>query len=78
MLVVKSRVEAIYEGGVFRPVDPPGLSEGERVSLTVERVAAADPETILGLAGQVYAGLSAQDVDEVEAHARRRSLFDAS
>ena len=35
-------VEAIFENGVFRPLKPVGLAEGERVKITVvER--AADP-----------------------------------
>lgn len=63
-------------GGVFRPVDSPELPEGERVRLTVERLSAVEPDDILRLAGQVYAGLSPRDVDDVEVHARRRPLFD--
>ena len=76
MLAVKSRVEAIYQDGVFKPVDSPELADGERVRLTVEQVQVAGPEDILRLARQVYAGLSPQDVDEIEADARRRPLFD--
>jgi len=34
------KVEAIFQNGVFKPVSP--LREGERVHLTVERVAQGD------------------------------------
>lgn len=36
------KVEAIFQNGVFKPVSPPELREGERVHLTVERVAQGD------------------------------------
>lgn len=54
----------------------PELPEGERVRLTVERVAQSTPDDILRLASQVYEGLSQQDIDEVEDMARHRALFD--
>ena len=73
---VKSHVEAVFQDGVFKPVSSPELRDGERVRLTVERVSSAGLDEILGLARQVYAGFDSQDVDEVEALARRRPLFD--
>jgi predicted DNA-binding antitoxin AbrB/MazE fold protein len=73
---VKSSVDAVYKDGVFRPVSSPELAEGERVRLTVERVAQAQPDDILKLAKQVYEGLSQQDIDEIEDMARHRALFD--
>ena len=36
------KVEAIFQNGVFKPMSPPELREGERVHLTVERVAQGD------------------------------------
>ncbi len=36
------KVEAILQNGVFKPMSPPELREGERVHLTVERVAQGD------------------------------------
>ena len=69
-------MDAVYQDGVFRPVSPPELPEGERVRLTVERVAQSTPDDILRLASQVYEGLSQQDIDEVEDMARHRALFD--
>jgi predicted DNA-binding antitoxin AbrB/MazE fold protein len=76
MLAVKSHVEAVFQDGVFKPATSPELRDGERVRLTVERVPSAGPDEILALAGQVYAGFNAQEVDEVEALALRRPLFD--
>jgi predicted DNA-binding antitoxin AbrB/MazE fold protein len=73
---VKSSMDAVYQDGVFRPVSSPELPEGERVRLTVERVAQSTPDDILRLASQVYEGLSQQDIDEVEDMARHRALFD--
>lgn len=73
---MKSSVDAVYQDGVFRPVRSPELPEGERVRLTVERVAQATPDDILKLANRVYEGLSQQDIDEIEDMARHRALFD--
>jgi predicted DNA-binding antitoxin AbrB/MazE fold protein len=73
---VKSSMDAVYQDGVFRPVSSPELPEGERVRLTIERVAQSTPDDILRLASQVYEGLSQQDIDEDEDMARHRALFD--
>jgi hypothetical protein len=67
--------EAIFENGVFRPVGVlrSPILEGQAVHLTVE---APSPEEILKLAGQVYEGLSAEQIDAVERIALdRRSWF---
>ena len=37
-----TKVEAIYQNGVFRPLQEVGLPENQRVRLSVEPVAAAD------------------------------------
>lgn len=47
---MKASVDAVYQDGVFRPVSPPELPEGERVRLTVERVTQTKPDDILKLA----------------------------
>jgi predicted DNA-binding antitoxin AbrB/MazE fold protein len=72
---VKATVDAIFQDGVFRPVESPELPNGERVRLTVERVRRASPEEILNLARQVYEGLSQKDIAEIEEMSRRRPLF---
>jgi len=37
-----TRVDAIYQGGVFRPLEPVAFSENERVALNVESVGKQD------------------------------------
>ena len=72
---MKTTVEAIFEDGVFKPVSPPELSDGQRVQITVERVTRYSPEDILRMAGRVYHGLSPSDIEEIEEMARRRVFF---
>jgi len=74
--IVKSTVDAVYQDGVFGRVSSPELAEGERVRLTVERMAEVPPDDILRLAKGVYEGLSPQVIDEIEDMVRRRALFD--
>ena len=75
---MKATVDAIFQDGVFRPVEPPELPNGERVRLTVERVTQATPDEILKLARQVYEGLSQKDIDDIEEMARHRSDCEGS
>lgn len=65
-------IEAIYEDGGFRPVAPADLklAEGQKVRLVVEPI--AEPDHLLALAAQVYEGLTADEIESVERHARRR------
>jgi predicted DNA-binding antitoxin AbrB/MazE fold protein len=42
-----TQVEAIYENGVFKPLQDVGLSEKQRVRLSFEPVAVADVEAWL-------------------------------
>lgn len=69
-------LEAVFEDGSFKPVENGSLpfSEGQRVTLTVE-VPAESKVDLLGLAGQVYEGLSDKDIDEVERIALDRGSF---
>lgn len=72
---MRTTVEAIFEDGVFKPVKPPELPEGQRVQITVESVPRPGPDDILRMAAEVYAGLSASDVEEIEEMAHRRAFF---
>lgn len=68
---MRAIVEAVFQGGVFRPVHPPArLSDGARVRLTVESVKKPTPDEILRLAACVYEGLSESDIAEIEEMAR--------
>lgn len=67
-------LEAVFENGVLRLLGEPGvpLVEGQRVRLTVEMEA----EDVLTLAGEVYTGLSEEEIEDVERVAlERRPLF---
>ena len=71
---MKYVIDAIYENGIFRPMQPYiiEISEGAHVLITV------DDETeleSLKLAPRVYDGLSEEDIDEIEQIAFNRSNF---
>ena len=70
-------VDAVYENGMFRPTSELGidLANGTRVRLTVEPVAQHASENILDLAANVYAGLSEEDVADIERIAFDRTDF---
>jgi predicted DNA-binding antitoxin AbrB/MazE fold protein len=69
-------LDAVFKDGSFKPVNNGSLpfSEGQRVKLTVE-VPTEKREDLLGLAGEVYEGLSDKDIDEVESIALKRGSF---
>ena len=72
----KETLEAIYENGVFRPLKRPKVGEGQQVRLTVEETSSRmRPADILGLAAQVYQGLSEGEIAEVEKIALDRRDF---
>jgi predicted DNA-binding antitoxin AbrB/MazE fold protein len=72
---VKATVEAIFEDGVFKPVQRPEIPEGEHVQLTVESVGQPAVEDPLELASRVYRGLRPEEIDEIERLALDRSQF---
>ena len=68
-------LEAIYEGGVFKPVKSPKLPEHQRVIITIHQLQKENPNQELELWHQVYEGLSDQDIVEIESIALDRSHF---
>ena len=72
---MKATVEAIFEDGVFKPVERPEIPDGEHVQLTVETAARPDHEDPLELATRVYQGLRPEEIDEIERIALNRSQF---
>lgn len=68
-------LEAIFENGTFRLLEEPALplAEGQHVKLIVD--AQPDPVDVLAIAGQVYAGLTDDDIDDVERIALDRGTF---
>jgi predicted DNA-binding antitoxin AbrB/MazE fold protein len=73
---MQQTVEAIYEGGGFRLIDPANLQlfEGQKVRLIIEPPdqSATSP---LDLAAQVYEGLSDSQIEEIERIALDRDDF---
>jgi predicted DNA-binding antitoxin AbrB/MazE fold protein len=67
--------EAIYENGVLKPLQDPGLLEHERVVVNVERTEGENASSQLAAWREVYSGLSESDIAEVEAIALDRSHF---
>lgn len=69
-----NRIEAVYERGVFRPVRPVTLAEGERVELAFEtRPPVADPHELATALDEIAAlppegpadGFSGVDADRI-------------
>jgi predicted DNA-binding antitoxin AbrB/MazE fold protein len=60
----KTAFDAIYENGVFRPLSPIVIKEGERVHIVIEPPRHGND--ILSLAFQVYEGLSEDDIKQIE------------
>lgn len=71
---MKHAIDAIYENGVFRPLQQPpvAIADGQRVRITVDDTCEPEP---LRLAMSVYDGLSDDDIDEIERIALDRGNF---
>lgn len=71
---MKQTVEAIYENGALRLLQPGVLSmfEGQRVRIVINDDVEPEP---LRLAAHVYDGLSEQEIDEIEGIALDRGNF---
>ena len=70
-------IDAIYENGTFRPIGNAKilLPSGTRVRLSVETLDSSHIDNVLDLAASVYAGLSDQEIAEVEQIATDRTEF---
>ena len=68
-------IEAVYENGVLKPVQPLDLPDHQRVFITVDVPAIETPEEALRLWQTVYEGLATEEIAEVEAIALDRSNF---
>ena len=66
-------LEAVFQGGVFRPLTAPGIADGAHVHLLIEpALTPADP---VELAGRVYDGLTPEEIASLEALALDRAHF---
>lgn len=72
---MKHPIEAVFENGVFRPLKPPDIQDGQQVLLDVEPCSQKPAEDLLALAARVYQGLSENDIDEIESIALDRRHF---
>ena len=74
--MITQTLDAVFEDGSFKPLDNGSLpfSEGQRVKLTVE-VPSETEDNLVELAGQVYEGLSEEDIGEIERLALSRGNF---
>lgn len=68
-------IEAVYRNGVLEPLEPLDLPEDQHVTITIHLPASEEPEEALEAWHRVYAGLSEEEVAEVEHIARDRSRF---
>ncbi len=68
-------LQAVYEDGVLKPLGALDLAEHQRVVVEVRESPNDDVEAKLAAWHQVYAGLSEQEISEVEAIALDRSHF---
>ena len=68
-------LDAVFENGLFRPLTSLDIAipEGKQVRLVVEPI---EPSSdVLGLAMQVYDGLSEEQIDEIEQIVLNRREF---
>lgn len=72
---MKQTLDAVYENGVFKPSFPPNLPNGQHVRLEIETSSEENPEDLLELASQVFHGLSASQIEEIEQIALDRRDF---
>jgi predicted DNA-binding antitoxin AbrB/MazE fold protein len=68
-------IDATYENGVLKPLQPLDLPEHQRVSITIHIPVMETAEQTLNRWEQVYAGLTDEEVAEVEAIALDRDNF---
>jgi predicted DNA-binding antitoxin AbrB/MazE fold protein len=67
--------EAVYEDGVLKPLEDPGLLEHHRFSVQVQELGEKRADDELAAWHRVYAGLTDEDIAEVEKIAFDRSRF---
>lgn len=66
---------AIYEDGVLKPVENPGLQEHEKVRIEIREAPERKVHSTLAEWAKVYEGLSDQEIDEIDEIIRDRSNF---
>ena len=69
------RFEAVFEDGVLKPLQDPGLAEHRRFSVQVQELGGGDPGSELAAWHEVYLGLSDDEITDIETMAFDRSRF---
>lgn len=72
---MQQTVEAVYENGLFRPLQALDLSEGQEVQLVIKSKNQISPSQMLQLASAVYQGFSSEQIDDIEQIALDRQHF---
>jgi len=67
--------EAVYENGVFKPLESIKLLEHQRVTIMIQLPMVENPDQELESWHQVYLELSDQEIREIESNALDRSHF---
>jgi len=67
--------EAVYEDGVLKPLEDPGLPDHHRFSVRVQELGEKRADDYLAAWHRVYAALSDEDIAEVEEIALDRGRF---
>jgi len=68
-------LEAVYEDGVLRPLEDPGLAEHQHVLLEIRTEPKEHASSVLAAWHRVYEGLSEGEIAEVEAISQDRNHF---
>ena len=68
-------LEAIYENGVLKPLESLKIPEHQKVTITIQLPPQENPDQELESWHRVYAGLSDQEIGEIESIALDRSHF---
>ncbi|HJT22728.1 MAG TPA: antitoxin family protein [Nitrospira sp.] len=72
---MRQTIKARYHDGVLEPLEPLALADEAEVQVTVETTPAVGTEDILQRVTQVYQGLTAEQVTQVETIALDRRHF---
>jgi predicted DNA-binding antitoxin AbrB/MazE fold protein len=68
-------VEAIYEQGSLKPLEALDLPEHQRVRITIHDLPPENPDAMLDAWHQVYAGLTDEEIAQVETLTLNRRHF---
>lgn len=72
---MRQTIKARYHDGVLQPLEPLALSEDVEVQVTVETPISVSADEILRRVAQVYQGLTADEIRDVETLALDRRRF---